>query len=84
WAEAAEWLESQGFMLEVTAVTIGAGPESVWGRGEADGLSRWAEVRGFKPRGLGRRNAAQAATISRGVEEYLRAGRAAGRCGGDR
>jgi|GEM_PF-2391283 len=71
WAAAAEWLEAQGFMLEVTAASIGAGPESAWGRAEADDLSGWAAARGFEPRGLGRRNASQAAIISRGVEEYL-------------
>jgi hypothetical protein len=84
WAEAAEWLESQGFMLEVTAASIGAGPESAWGRAEADGLSGWAAARGFESRGLGRRNASQAATISRGIEEYLGAESPEGRGGGDR
>ena len=83
WAAAAEWLESQGFMLEVTATSIGAGPESAWGRAEADGLAGWAAARGFESRGLGRRNASQAATISRGVGEYLGAGSPEGRGRGE-
>lgn len=77
---AASWLESQGFMLEVTGIDIGPGLPVAWGEAEAGKLSEWGKSRGFTACKLGSRNAAQAHVISSGLEDYLvrdRTGKAA-------
>lgn len=69
------WLESQGFMLEVTGIVIGAGFAAAWGEAEAAKLSGWARAKGLPRGALGSRNAAQARVISSGLEDYLEGAR---------
>ncbi len=70
-AGASAWLESQGFLLEVIAVSLGEGLGAAWGSGEVEELRRWAASMGFEECSLGKRNASQAAVISCGIGEYL-------------